>query len=199
MGFAANAPEPGKRMLSSMVPTFMVPTTGRGAGHSGRQPHHHHGAAGRARLRNAFCPSTSARVLLIGKTGRHSRACEVALRAGGVLAASPEAPTSATARGRRETGPAPGSSDGSFAVQPPETLKQLLCFSPRRGPRSELEILAFQLNIRERRVGVAHAGRLQVLLAPAMSLGGDAAARCAGKAASSSDRSTRRASSSARG
>ncbi len=51
MGFDANAPKPGKRMLSSMTPTFMESTGTRGgARNAGRQPDHHHGAAWRAWL-----------------------------------------------------------------------------------------------------------------------------------------------------
>jgi gamma-glutamyltranspeptidase/glutathione hydrolase len=48
------AGKPGKRMLSSMTPTFMESPTRSRDRHAGRQPHHHHGAAGHPRLRRGL-------------------------------------------------------------------------------------------------------------------------------------------------
>ena len=47
IGFAANAPGPGKRPLSSMTPTIVLEGRQAVPGHrlAGRQPHHHCGAA----------------------------------------------------------------------------------------------------------------------------------------------------------
>ena len=48
VGGDANAPGPGKRPLSSMTPTIVLQGRQAVPGHrlAGRQPHHHHGAAG---------------------------------------------------------------------------------------------------------------------------------------------------------
>ena len=51
IGSNANSIAPGKRMLSSMSPTFLESTARRGdPRYARRQPHHHHGAAGGARV-----------------------------------------------------------------------------------------------------------------------------------------------------